>query len=139
MKLKQLLLGSIFLLFFSMNSVFAQHTISGKISDENGEPIIGATILKKGTFSGTSTDINGEFNYNYNEDAIVLLISYVGYATIERKVDPSITRLDLKMKSKSTNLDEVVVSGVATSVKRSNAANSVDYIPAREISNKASS
>lgn len=134
MKLKHLLLSSILLLFFSINSALAQNSVSGKVTDENGEAIIGATILKKGTFSGTSTDVNGDYTLSFIEPSITLIFSYVGYTSIEKEVNSSTKKLDIKMTSKATSLDEVVVSGVATSVKRSNAANSVDYIPAREIS-----
>src|SRR5690554_277488 len=57
-------------------------TISGKIVDEQGEPVIGANIMEKGTTNGTVTDYDGHFSLNVDENA-VLQVTYIGYLTQE--------------------------------------------------------
>ncbi|WP_455627893.1 carboxypeptidase-like regulatory domain-containing protein [Parabacteroides chinchillae] len=63
-----------------------QKTISGKVVDENGEPIIGANIVVKGTTIGIITDINGEFTLQVPSDQSILEISYIGYKSVEISV-----------------------------------------------------
>jgi hypothetical protein len=64
-------------------SASAQYcTVSGRITDENGEPMAGVTIQEKGTTIGTTTDENGNFSINVPCDAI-LVISYLGYKSVE--------------------------------------------------------
>lgn len=85
--------------------------VKGKITDENGNPLPGATIrLKKEPTSGIITDINGEFHIDVSEDA-VLVVRYIGFLTQEIPVeDRSI--LDVQMKEDPMQLDEVVVTAV---------------------------
>lgn len=110
-----LLRASFLLLFMAMGSfLFAQ--ISGTVTDEvNGDPLIGATILVKGTSTGTVTDFDG----NYTIDATtgdVLVISYTGFATQEYTVG-SETQIDIVL-AEGVALDEVVVTGYAVESKR---------------------
>ena len=81
----------IFIISFLVQfTVFAQdYELSGIITDaEKNEPLPGATILIKGTQQGTTTNENGRFNLRaINEPEVVLLISYVGYQSLEKKVD----------------------------------------------------
>lgn len=63
-------------------SVQQTRTVKGHIADDAGEPVIGASILEKGTTNGTITDIDGNFQLNVGNDA-VLVISYIGYQTQE--------------------------------------------------------
>lgn len=90
--------------------------VTGTITDEQGEPIIGANIIEKGTTNGTVTDIDGKFTINVENNAI-LLISYIGYlpqevSTIGRNAVRSVLQEDTK------SLDEVVVVGFGTQKKR---------------------
>ena len=55
-----------------------KQTVTGTVTEQNGEPIIGATIMEKGTTNGTTTDFDGNFSINVTKDAIIL-VSYVGY------------------------------------------------------------
>ncbi|MBL4650013.1 MAG: carboxypeptidase-like regulatory domain-containing protein, partial [Aureispira sp.] len=66
------------LLVFSIGTVYAQKTISGVVTDESGESIIGATVLMKGSASGTITDIDGNYSIEIPEEATALLFSYIG-------------------------------------------------------------
>ena len=82
--------------------------IRGKVTDENGEPLVGANICYKGTNIGTITDLNGEFSLikmKGNED---LTINYIGYNRIDMQVDTSQTMLIAMNESDRQTLDEVV-------------------------------
>ena len=105
LKTRWLLSAGIFLLC-SM-TLFAQRTISGKISDEkSGEALIGVNVLVKGTTRGTVTDVDGMYSVEAAEGDI-LVVSYTGYTTQELTVGASNT-MDVNLASRSI-LDEVVV------------------------------
>lgn len=90
--------------------------ITGTIKDDKGEPVIGATVLVKGTTIGTITDIDGNYTLDVDKDA-VLQISYIGYLPKEMKVgDKSI--LDIQLNEDTKILDEVVVVGYGIQKKR---------------------
>lgn len=112
----------------------AQFTATGTVQDTEGEPLIGVSILVKGTASGTITDVNGNFRVSVPGNSGVLEISYVGYASVVEEVSDGQGALTITLSDAATNLDAVIVSGLATTVKRSNLANSVASIPAKEIS-----
>ena len=99
--------------------------VSGTVTDAStGDPIPGVTVLVKGTTDGTITGINGEYELSVPSGAI-LVFSSIGYSSQE--VDAS-SAGDVAMKTDVTNLDEVVVTGLATSIKRSNLANNISTI-----------
>lgn len=70
------------LLFTGVGILMAQTQVRGIVVDESGEPVIGATILIKGTYQGTVTDIDGNFTLTAPTGGI-LVVSYVGYITEE--------------------------------------------------------
>ena len=85
-----------FLIFFLMLwgcfLVYAQHlSITGKVSDKQGEPIIGASVLVKGTSNGVITDIDGNFNLKDVPADGTLEISYIGYKAEEVQINSSQT------------------------------------------------
>lgn len=91
-------------------------TINGKVTDANGEAIIGASVTVKGaTSNGTITDLDGKFNLDAPANA-TLVISYVGYKTIEIPVNGKKT-LTITLKEDTEMLDEVVVVGYGTQKK----------------------
>lgn len=113
-----------------LSLLFAQTQVSGVISDaDSGEPIIGATVMEKGTSNGTITDLDGRYSLTVANGAI-LVISSVGYATIEVE---AASAGDIQLKVDVTNLEEVVVTGLASSIKRSNLANSVSTISGEQL------
>ena len=93
-------------------------TVTGTIVDANGEPIIGANIVEKGTTNGTITDIDGNFTLEVSEKSI-LLVSFIGYAPQEVMVG-SQQKINVKMKEDTEMLDEVVVVGYGTQKVRCN-------------------
>lgn len=90
-------------------------SISGTVTDVKGEPIIGATVKVKGQLTGTVTDLDGHFNVKASKGA-VLVVSYIGFKTMEIPVTAS--SLTLKMEEDNKILDEVVVVGYGTMKKR---------------------
>jgi TonB-linked SusC/RagA family outer membrane protein len=90
--------------------------ITGTITDTNGETIIGASIIVKGTALGITTDVNGKFSLNVPENA-VLQVSYIGYESQEITVGKQ-TNINITLTDGAAALDEVVVVGYGTVRKK---------------------
>lgn len=98
-----------FAALFSWGSVFAQQTVSGTVTDTDGEALIGATIMVQGTTTGTISDFDGNFSVQASGDD-VLVISYTGYLTQEVNIDGR-SNIDIVMEIDAIGLDQVVVLG----------------------------
>lgn len=96
----------------------ANHTVSGIVKDENGLPIIGATVKVRGAQMGVVTDIDGKFSLKTSVGS-VLTVSYIGYKTQDIKVQEG-GSLNIKLEPESKQLNEVVVT--ALGIKRSQKA-----------------
>lgn len=107
---------SLCLLFIGMLPVIGQTTISGTIIDSDDIPLIGASILEKGTTNGTVTDLDGSFTLSVLEDAI-LIISYTGFSTKEVEVNDQ-RIFEIVLETSAETLNEVIVIGYGTSSKR---------------------
>jgi len=90
-------------------------TVTGVITDDMG-PVIGASILEKGTSNGTVTDLDGQFKLNVKPGA-TLVISYLGYKTQEIQVGNQ-SNISVSMQAETTDLDEVVVVGYGVQKKK---------------------
>ena len=90
--------------------------ITGTVVDPNGEAVIGANVVVKGTTNGTITDMGGKFSLEVPEGAM-LLVSYIGYGDYETKVGNQ-SNLSITLKEDSKALDEVVVVGYGTMKKK---------------------
>lgn len=104
-------------------------TVKGKVLDEKGEAIIGATIVVEGTNNGTVTDIDGNFTVKTPASSVII-VSYIGYT--KQKIKASTAALTVKLNQDNTNLEEVVVVGYNT-VKRANVAGSVTSLDVKEV------
>ncbi|MGB5819074.1 MAG: SusC/RagA family TonB-linked outer membrane protein [Saonia sp.] len=125
--MKQTLLKSVFLLLFSVLPllVFSQDMVSGTVTDaSSGEPLFGVSVTVKGSAIGALTDFDGNYSLEAPEGA-TLVFSFIGYSTVEV---PASGAGDIQMNVDVTNLDEVVVTGLVSSIKRSNLANSVSTV-----------
>lgn len=112
-------------------SVSAQNvTIKGTVTDENGEPIIGASVLEKGTNAGVSTDVDGNFSLKVTGKN-PLVVSYIGMDTQEVNITGK-TQVNVVLKENSKVLDEVVVIGYET-VRKKDLTGSVSSINAKAI------
>ncbi|MDE5895846.1 MAG: carboxypeptidase-like regulatory domain-containing protein, partial [Muribaculum intestinale] len=93
----------------------AKNLVTGTVFDENGEPVIGATILLKHTKVGVTTNIDGDFTINtMGVDKPVLKVSYIGYTPAEVSVKPGVPA-KIILKGSGVNLDEVVVTALGIS------------------------
>ncbi|MCH7975796.1 MAG: carboxypeptidase-like regulatory domain-containing protein [Bacteroidetes bacterium] len=121
------------LLILLASTVSAQTTVSGTVTDAaSGETLPGVNVLAQNTTVGATTNLDGVYTISLPAGAGTLVFSFVGYRTREIDVSPGATTLDVQLREDILGLDEVVVSGLASSIARSNLANSVETISARE-------
>ena len=111
---------SLFLFIVTLFSVIAQgysqNKISGTISDANGIPLIGATVIEKGTDNGSQSDFDGNFLIENLKDNATLIFSYIGFKTVEISIEDNST-LDVILQQDYSDLDEVVVTGYGSQRK----------------------
>lgn len=110
------LMTTVFFLF-SVIGAHAQSVVTGSVKDGSGEPIIGATIMEKGTSNGGVTDLDGNFSIKVGDHA-TLVVSYVGYERQEVSVAGKST-VNIVLTESGRTIDEVVVVGYGAIAKRS--------------------
>lgn len=124
----------LFLLLVTTGLTFAQSTVKGKITDaRTGEGVAGANVIIKGTSQGTITDANGEFSLDVPANG-TLQVSFIGY--ISEEVTVTGDRADVQLSEDITSLEEVVISGLASTVKRSNLGNTVSTVSGEELAGR---
>ena len=97
--------------------IYQNATVGGIVVDANGEPVIGANVMVKGTNNGTITDIDGKFTLSNAKG--VLVVSFIGYKTQEIQINGNERNLNIVLREDSELLDEVVVVGYGTMKKES--------------------
>jgi TonB-linked outer membrane protein, SusC/RagA family len=102
-----------------------KRTIKGLVKDNAGEPVIGASIVEKGTTNGVITDVNGEFSISISANA-TLRISYIGYEPVEIQITNQAT-VDIILKEDVAALEEVVVVGYGV-MKKSDLTGAVSRV-----------
>ncbi len=105
--------------------------VTGNVSDNTGEPLIGASIMQKGSTIGCTTDFDGNFSLKVATPA-TLVISYVGYHTKEVAIAAGQDKVDVVLSENTEVLDEVVVIGYGT-MNRSKMSSSVASISTKEL------
>lgn len=90
-----------------------KYTITGKVTEDSGEPIIGANVIVKGTTNGMMTDINGNFHLEVTDKKVTLLVSYIGYTSQEVVATPD-KAMNIILKVDNNLLEEVIVTGYGT-------------------------
>src|SRR5690606_38596123 len=80
---KKVTIGLLLFLIFSLALTAQEKTIRGTVKDTNGEPIIGANVMVKGSSIGTATDIDGHYTLSAPTTATTLLVSYIGMKDME--------------------------------------------------------
>ena len=109
--------------------------VNGNITDANtDEPLIAGQVFVKGTFVGTTTDSDGYFSIDASSGD-VLVIAYIGYKTQEKTVTLGMGSLSIALEPDVLKQDAVVVTGLATTVKRRNAANAVAVVSGDDLVN----
>ena len=125
----KLLLMTIFL--FCASFIYAQNKVTGTIIDANGEPVIGASVIIRGTANGTVTDLNGNYILQNVPSNSVLIISYVGMKTQDVSVNGR-SEIKVKMDADSHVLDELVVVGYGVQ-KKSDVTGALAHIDSKDL------
>lgn len=120
----------------ALPEVQQNRSIKGVVKDAFGETIIGASVVVKGTTTGTVTDMDGNFSLDVPVGA-TLEVSYVGYLT--QTVVANSTSLSIVMKENSTQLSEVVVTGFGLAQKKATLTGAISSIGANDLSRSVSS
>ena len=113
MQMKKFLMALLCVLL-SATTALAQSNVTGTVVDETGEPVIGASVMVKGTKTGTVTDVDGKFSL-VNVQGKTLVVSYIGYDNKEVRAQNG---MKVQLTSNSQALDEVVVTGMQKVDKR---------------------
>lgn len=109
-----------------------QMTVSGTVTDESGEPVVGASVIAKGTTMGTATDIDGRFSLKCASNAVIV-ISYIGYKEVEYTASQIPSTIVLQEDTQV--LDEVVVIGYGTTTRKA-AVGAVDQVKGSKLANR---
>ena len=117
-----------------ITAVAQKTAVTGIVTDQNGDAIIGATVMEKGTTNGTATDLDGNFSINANPQGI-LLVSYVGYDPQEVKINGR-SHIEVSLKENDLVLDEVVVVGYGT-MKKSDMTGAISSINGSELAKRS--
>ncbi|MDF2187415.1 SusC/RagA family TonB-linked outer membrane protein [Paraflavitalea sp. CAU 1676] len=133
--LKQALL--VFMIAALPALLWAQVPVSGTITDASGKPVPGASIRVKNSNLGTSTDANGKFSFTVPGKGGTLEISAISFKSQTIEVSAASAGLSIQLVEDVGKLDEVIVTGLATSVKRRNLANAVATISNKELTGGA--
>ena len=117
------------IMIFAQTAQQQKQSVSGVIKDATGEPVIGASVLEKGTTNGTITDFDGRFTLNVIPGT-TLIISYIGYKTVEMKIVAG-QPINLTLTEDSEMLEEVVVVGYGTMRKKDLTGSVVQINPSK--------
>lgn len=98
------------LMFLATQQTFAQHQVTGNVTDQEGMPIPGVTVLVQGTQNGTTTNFDGNFQIDVPNNNAVLVFSYMGYQEQEVQVGTQ-TNFQVQMEPAVSDLDEVILIG----------------------------
>lgn len=123
------------LLFIGVTQAKAQvFTASGTVKENsNGNPLAGVSITVKGTKQTTTSNSTGNFTINVNSKSAVLVLKYVGYKATEVAVTADRANLNVMMEEEVNSLKEIVITGLASSIKRSNLANAITTVSAKDL------
>ena len=119
---------------FEFQANQAQHVVSGTVFSEEGEPLVGVTILVAGTTQGTVSDIDGNYSLDLEDSEATLIFSYTGYEPQEIEVNNR-TTIDVTMQVGVAALEEVVVVGYGTQ-KKVNLTGAVSSIGSEALENR---
>ncbi|RIA08335.1 TonB-linked SusC/RagA family outer membrane protein [Flavobacteriaceae bacterium MAR_2010_72] len=127
------LLFSVFVMTLFCAFTYAQRTITGTVTDNNGVPLAGASVVVKGTSNGTSTDFDGNYSLNIQANSDVLVISYVGFKTVEITVGTQ-SVINATLADDAESLNEVVISVLGFKENRDAVASTYSVISAKDVS-----
>lgn len=116
-------------------STQTEQLIKGSVKDENGEPIIGASVYFKGTTIGVATDLDGNFTLKATSPDQFLVASFVGYNNEEMKILPNQDTYNFILKAESKMIEEVIITGYQT-ISKERATGSFAIISPKDMEGK---
>lgn len=119
-------------LLLSAGAYAQDFRVSGVVTDENGTPLPGVSVVVKDTLIGQFGGLNGEYSINVPEDGAILVFSFMGYETREIKVSAATTTLDVKLKEDALTVDPVVAIGYGTA-RRSDITGAVSSVNSEDL------
>lgn len=119
------------LLLISLNSMAQTSTVSGTVTDESGQTLVGVTVKIKNTKTGGTTDASGKFRVTIADKNVTLVFISVGYQTLEVPLNGR-TSLNVKLKDDDQKLQEIVVTGFGTQ-KRESITGSIASVTSKDI------
>ncbi|WP_299312455.1 SusC/RagA family TonB-linked outer membrane protein [uncultured Aquimarina sp.] len=132
-KKSQISKGLLLFLFFFPVVLLAQETITGKVINEGtGEGVPFINIVEDGTNNGTASDIDGNFSLTVSNLPITLRVFSIGFTTKKVNVDNA-GAITIQVEESLEALDEIVVTGLGSSIKRKNLANAVSTVSSEEL------
>ncbi|MCB0656054.1 MAG: SusC/RagA family TonB-linked outer membrane protein [Saprospiraceae bacterium] len=129
-KLSLVLACSLFFLGYAL----AQRTITGTVTDAGGEPLIGASVLVKGTTVGTVTEVDGSYSINVPSGSTTLVVSYTGFETKDVEIGASDV-VDITL-SEGLELQEVVVTGLGIKKEKKALGYGVSTLSSKEVASR---
>ena len=90
----------------------ASRTVKGLVTNENGDPIVGATVILKGSTVGAATNLNGEYAIEIRQNNATLIVSLIGYNRVEVPLSDSQTLANVTLKTEAIAMDDIVVDEV---------------------------
>lgn len=118
-------------MLFSVLFFAQENVVSGTINLDDGSPLPGATILEKGTTNGTQTDFEGQFSLKVTNKNAILVVSFLGYTTIEKALGGKST-IKIILQESAQGLDEVVIVGYGTK-KKSTLTGSISSVKGEQL------
>ena len=107
------------LLLLTFQTVFSQRVIEGSVKDNQGQPLMGVTVIEKDTSNGVTTDFDGNYSITLKTEDSILVFGFLGYETIKIVVGINKT-YNVVMRESSIGLDEVIVNAIGISKKKDN-------------------
>ena len=132
----RLIVGILLILLFPCYLLAQGKTVTGRITDARGNPLSSVSIVIKNNNHGTVTDADGKFKLDVPANSIIV-ISYAGFKSQTMQAESLPGDAQIRLEEDFTKLDEVVVTGLATTVKRRNLANAVGTISSKELNSVA--
>ncbi|MBO3099751.1 TonB-dependent receptor [Gelidibacter pelagius] len=120
---------------FNFSEILNQQRISGTITDENGQPLAGATIIVKGSKTGVVSDYDGGYSLIFSSNSEIIVVSYIGYETIDVPINNR-SVVNVQLKTSVTSLDEFVIIGYGRA-KRKDLTGSVGTVDVANIASQS--
>lgn len=112
----------------------SQRTVTGRVFDKSGQPVIGAMVIEKGTQNGAAVDLDGNYQLKVKGSNVVLEVSLIGYNTATATLADDQTKADFVIEEEAIKLDDVVVIGYGVQNKR-DVTTSIASIKAEDFAN----